>query len=114
VNLLVYLSVALGVLLLPQLYWLVPLWLFLSVLTGWLAYVVVAVLIAKGRAVAYPVAFVLALLTLVVSLPQPEHYSFVEAGPSLASATFLSGSALQIALLILIPIFLHRRKGLSS
>ena len=109
-NLLIYLSVALGVALLPQLYGLVPSWLFLSVLIGWLAYLVVAVLVAKGRSIAYPLAFVLALLTLAVSLPQPEHYSFVEAGLSLASATFLLGSAIQLALLILIPLYLYRRK----
>jgi len=111
VNLLVYLSVALGIVLLPQLYDLVPSWLFLSVLVGWLAYVIVAVLVAKGRSVAYPLAFVLALLTLAVSLPQPAHYSYVEAGPSLASATFLFGSALQLALAILIPTYLYRRKS---
>ena len=111
VNLLVYLSVALGIVLLPQLYGLVPSWLFLSVLVGWLAYVIVAVLVAKGRSVAYPLAFVLALLTLAVSLPQPAHYSYVEAGPSLASATFLFGSALQLALAILIPTYLYRRKS---
>jgi hypothetical protein len=114
VNLLVYLSVALGVALLPQLYGLVPSWLFLSVLVGWLAYLVVAVMVAKGRLIGYPLAFVLAILTLTVSLPQPEHYSYVEAGPSLASGTFLIGSALQVALIILIPIYLYRRKSLKT
>jgi hypothetical protein len=111
VNLLIYLSVALGVVLLAQLYGLVPSWLFFSVLVGWLAYLVVAVLVAKGRSIAYPLGFVLAILTLAVSLPQPEHYSFVEAGPSLASGTFLFGSALQLALIILIPLYLYRRKS---
>ena len=114
VDLLVYLSVALGVVLLPQLYGLVPSWLFLSILVGWVAYLIVAVLVVKGWPIAYPLAFVLALLTLAVSLPQPEHYSFVEAGPSLASGTFLFGSALQFALIILIPLYLYRRKSLKS
>ena len=108
VNLLIYLSVAMGVALLPQLYPLVPSWLFYSVFIGWLAYVVVAVLAASGRKVAYPLAFVLAVLTLAVSLPQPEHYSF---GASLASATFLIGSVLQIALLVLVPVYLRRSKS---
>jgi len=111
VNLFVYLSVALGIVLLPQLYGLVPSWLFFSVLVGWLAYLVVAVLIAKGRSAGYPLAFVLAVLTLAVSLPQPEHYSYVEAGPSLASATFLVGSAFQLVLILLIPVYLYRRKS---
>jgi len=112
VDLLIYLSVALGVVLLPQLYGLVPSWLFLSVLVGWLAYLIVAVLVVvKRRSIAYPLAFVLALLTLMVSLPQPAHYSYVEAGPSLASATFLLGSAVQLSLVILIPLYLYRHKS---
>jgi hypothetical protein len=114
VDLLIYVSVALGGVLLPQLYGLVPVWLFSSVLVGWLAYVVVAVLAAKGRSIAYPLAFVLAVLTLAVSLPQPEHYSFVEAGFSLASSTFIVGSAVQVALLILTPIYLFRRKSTKT
>jgi hypothetical protein len=107
---LIYLSVALGIVLLPQLYVLVPTWLFYSVLGGWLAYVVVAILAATGRRIAYPLAFVLSVLTLAVSLPQPEHQSFVKAGLSLASLTFLVGSAFQLALLILIPVYLRERK----
>jgi hypothetical protein len=88
--------------------------LFYSVLIGWLAYLVVALLAAKGHAIAYPLAFLLAVLTLAVSLPQPEHYSFVQAGPSLAAATFIFGSVLQFALLILIPVYLYRRKARRS
>jgi len=114
VDLLIYISVALGVVLLPQLHGLVPSWLFLSVLVGWLAYLIVAALVAKRRSIAYPLAFVLALLTLMVSLPQPAHYSYVEAGPSLASATFLLGSAVQLSLVILIPLYLYRHKSSKS
>lgn len=112
IDLLIYLSVAMGILLLLQLYVLVPSWLFYSVLVGWLAYVIVAVLAATGHRIAYLLAFVLSILTLAVSLPQPEHQSFVEAGLSPASITFLVGSALQVALLILIPVyFLRKRSG---
>ena len=111
IDLLVYLSVVLGAVLLYQLYCLVPQWLFSSVLVGWLAYLVVAVLVAAGRKIAYPLAFVLSILTLATSLPRPEHFAFVKAGVSLASITFLLGSALQIALLILIPIYLLHKKS---
>jgi hypothetical protein len=110
VDLLIYLSVVLGVVLLPQLYGLVPMWLFFSVLGGWLAFLVDALLVAKGRSIAYPFALVLAILTLAASLPRPEHYSFVEAGPSLASATFIIGSVVQFALLILVSIHLNRSR----
>lgn len=110
IDLLIYLSVAVGIVLLPQLYVLVPLWLFLSVLVGWLAYSAVAVLATVGRRIAYPLAFVLSILTLAVSLPQPEHYAYVSAGFSLASSTFIVGSVLQVFLLVLIPIYLYRTR----
>jgi hypothetical protein len=111
IDLLIYLSVVLGAVLLYQLYCLVPQWLFSSVLVGWLAYLAVAVLVAAWRRIAYPLAFVLSILTLATSLPRPEHFAFVKAGVSLASITFLTGSALQIALIILIPIYLLRKKS---
>jgi len=114
INLLIYLSIALGLVLLPQLYFLVPSWLFYSVLVGWLAYVAVALLAAKHHMFSYPLAFVLSILTLAVSLPQPEHQAFVYAGPSLASVTFLTGSVLQVALLVLISIFFLRQRKAHS
>lgn len=106
INALIYLSVTFGLILLVQLWSLVPVWLFYSVLTGWIAYVAVALLAAKNRKAAYPLALVLACLTLLVSLPQPEHYAYVEAGLSLASATFLAGAVLQGVLIILDIIYL--------
>ena len=110
IDLLICLSVVLGVALLAQLYLLVPTWLFYSVLTGWFAYLLIAVAAATGRKIAYPLAFVLSVLTLVISLPQPEHYSFASEGMWTATLTFATGSVLQIALLILIPIYLIRKR----
>jgi len=111
INALIYLSVLFGLILLVQLYNLVPSWLFYSVLSGWVAYLVVAIFAATGHKQAYPLALVLAILTLVVSLPQPEHYMYVEAGLSLASITFLAGSILQIALIIVDGIYLTKYRG---
>jgi hypothetical protein len=113
INVLIYLSVIFGLILLVQLYNLVPSWLFYSVLTGWVLYLVVAIFAATGRKQAYPLVFVLAILTLFASLPQPEHYAYVEAGLSLATITFLAGSTLQIALIILDGIYLtkYRDRG---
>jgi hypothetical protein len=110
IDALVYLSVAWGIVLLYQLYSAVPSWLFFSVLIGWLAYLVIAVLVTFRRRIAYPLILVLAILTLVVSLPRPEHLAFVAAGISLASITFLVGSALQLILLVLVPAYLLRRR----
>lgn len=110
VEVIIYLSVASGLVLLPQLYFMVPMWFFYSVLIGWLAYVLAAAAVASGRQAAYPFAFVISIITLFVSLPQPEHYAFVSAGLSLASLTFVIGSILQFILIILIPIYLLKRR----
>ena len=113
-NWLIYTSVILGVALLVQLYVLmVPSWLFYSILAGWILYLVVAIAVAAGRDKAYPAALALSIVTLIVSLPQPEHYSLAEAGPTLASLTFIGGSVLQIGVIILVTssIFLERRQS---
>lgn len=111
INVLIYLSVIFGLILLVQLYNLVPSWLFYSVLAGWVVYLVVAIFAATGHKQAYPLALVLAILTLLVSLPQPEHYAYVVAGLSLATITFLAGSALQIALIVLDAIYLAKYRS---
>ncbi len=104
-----------------QLYALVPSWLFFSVLAGWILYVVVAIAAAFGRHVAYPSALILSILTLLVTLPQPEHYSLVAAGLSAASLTLIVGSTLQVAVIVTVSSFLllkrrksHERKSLQQ
>ncbi len=107
----VYASVALGVILLLQLWFLVPVWLFYSVTLGWIAYFIVAVAIMRHHERAYKAAFILAILTLLVSVPQPEHYAFVSEGINLAIVTFIFGSFLQICIIVLLTIhFLHHGK----
>ena len=114
IDLLIYLSVALGIVLLPQIYSVVPLWLFYSVLAGWIAYVLVAMATATHHKAAYPVALLLAILTLSVSLPEPEHYTFAKDGMWLATLTFMIGSILQLALLVLIPVYLIKNRKPAS
>src|SRR2546428_11829455 len=105
----------LGVYLLLQLYALfVPFWLFFSVLAGWLFYLLVAIGVATGRDKAYPPALVLSIVTLAVSLPQPEHYSLADAGPTLASLTFMAGAPLQTGGVILLPSFLVFQRKQTS
>ena len=113
-NWLIYASVILGAILLAQLYLLsVPSFLFSSILAGWILYLIVAVAIAKGRNKAYPAALILAIVTLAVSLPQPEHLSLAEAGPTLASLTFIAGSILQVGVIVLVAssIIMERRRN---
>src|SRR2546425_2355490 len=86
-DMLIYASIFLGAVLLIQLFALVPVWLFYSVLAGWIAYLFVALAVAKGLKMAYPLSLILAILTLAVSLPRPEHYLLIQAGFSAASFT---------------------------
>ncbi len=110
-DLLIYASIFLGAALLIQLFAIVPGWLFYSVLVGWIAYLIVALAIAKGLKMAYPLSLVLAILTLAVSLPRPEHYSLVQAGLSPASLTFIAGSVLQVAVILTVSSYLFMTRG---
>ena len=111
VNELIYVSVALGVILLLQLWFLVPKWLFCTVLLGWIAYFFTAIAIMRHHQEAYKAAFVLAILTLIVSLPQPEHYMFVNEGITIASLTFILGSILQLCIILLLAVSFLNRGG---
>ena len=110
-DLLIYASIFLGAALLIQLFAIVPGWLFYSVLVGWIAYLIVALAIAKGLKMGYPLSLVLAILTLAVSLPRPEHYSLVQAGLSPASLTFIAGSVLQVAVILTVSSYLFTTRG---
>jgi len=107
---LVYCSVVIGLALLFQLSSLVPTWLFYLVLLGWVVYLGVAIEAARGREIAYPSAVIMSILTLVVSLPQPEHYSLATQGFTLAASTFIIGSAIQIATIISVTYYLFLRR----
>jgi hypothetical protein len=75
-------------------------------------YLLVGIGIATGHRKLYPLVAILAVVTLFVSLPQPEHYAYVMAGLSLPSLTFLLGSVLQVALLVsLSAYYLGRRRS---
>src|SRR5947199_2053957 len=96
-NWLIYASIMVGVALVAQLYSLVPTLLFYSVLAGWIAYLIIGLGVALHKDAAYYMSLVLAVLTLAVSLPQQEHYSF---GVSVASLTFVAGSMLQVGVIV--------------
>lgn len=111
---LVLLSILLGVLFLAQAYGAVPSSVFEFVAVGWVLFVADALLMIRYRRPAYALAFVLALLALVSSLPQSSHWAFVTGGDVLPAATFLGGAALQLVLLVLVPYyFISRGRGTS-
>jgi hypothetical protein len=72
------------------------------------------VAIAKGLKMAYPLSLVIAILTLMVSLPRPEHYSLVQAVLSPASLTFIAGSVLQVAVILIVSSYLFMTRGGSQ
>jgi hypothetical protein len=111
---LIYASVALGALLLAQLYFMAPRWLMLFVGLGWVLYLVAAVLALMGKELAYPLSMVLSALSLALSLRNPVHWSFLAYGAALPAFTFLAGNGVQLALLLLAPIYLLSRKRAAS
>ena len=113
-NWLIYASVVLGILLLAQLYALrVPLALLIPILAGWILYLIVAIAVWRGRSNAYPAALIMAIVALVVSLPQPEHLSLAEARLTLAAFTFVLGSILQVGVIVLIGYSMIASRRLS-
>lgn len=115
INLVIYLSVALGVLFIAQISGIVPQQMVYALLTGWIAYLFTAIAVAAGRRrEAYTAAFILAIITLLVSLPEPRHYTLLSSVNPLPGLTFLSGSALQIILLVLMSIYFWRGQRSSS
>lgn len=110
IDALVYLSVLLGILLLYFAAPLVPSWLLVSLTAGEAAYAVCAAAVAMGRIRVYYAVLILAVLVLAASLPQPEHYALASSGQAGPFAIFAAGSAVQVCLLVLIPIYLVRRR----
>ncbi len=107
---LIYATVALGFVLLYVASGVVPGWLLASLFGGEFAYAGASLGIAKKYRWPYYVIFVLAVLVLAVSLPQPEHYAFATSGQYLPFSIFALGSILQVCLIVLIPIYLWRTR----
>jgi lysylphosphatidylglycerol synthetase-like protein (DUF2156 family) len=104
-------TVLLGPLLLVQLYYLAPRFLFISVLLGWMAYVIASVGVALKTKYAYYAVTILALLVLILSLPQPEHYTFFNSGNLLAGFTFVFGDLLQVFVILFVVLSLRAWQG---
>ena len=110
---LILFSTGLGVLFLWQVYPILPPLAFDFVAFGWVLFAVDSALTFVRPRVSYYLAFALAVLALAESLSQRAHYSLLQSGDVLASATLLLGSAAQVLLLVLVPyqFVTERRKG---
>jgi hypothetical protein len=111
---LVYASAALGVLFLYVLHGILgfPSWLFYSIAGGEGLWIICSFATYRGLGWARYMAVVLAVVTLGVSLPQPTHYTFAEAGQVVDFLIFAAGSVLQFALIAAVALSLLRsRRG---
>jgi hypothetical protein len=111
---LIYATVFLGLILLYEISGVVPGWLQASLFAGVGAYAATSLGVAKGYRWSYYIIMVLAVLVLVVSLPQPEHYAFATTGQAVPFLIFAAGSVMQICLLVLVPVYLWRTKTPGS
>jgi hypothetical protein len=112
VDAMVYLSVVLGLFLLYAASSLVPTWLLGALATGEVAYAIAALGVAMHFRPAYYAVFVLAVLTLVASLPRPEHYAFATEGDWVQFLIFALGNALQVCLIVTVPLLIRRERRL--
>ena len=108
-------SSVLGVALLYEISPLVPAFVFDFVAVGWALFVLDSILTFIRPVVSYYFGFVLAVLALGASLPQSAHWSFIQNGLLVPSLIFLTGSAMQIAIIVLVGLFtLKVRHGASG
>jgi len=107
---LVFFSTVLGVIFLAQVYGLLPIPIFTFVALGWALFLLDSILTVLRPKLSYYLAFVLALLALVSSLPRSAHYALVTGGSLLAAVTFVLGTAAQVLLVLLVPIHLLRER----
>jgi len=111
IDALVCASVALGVVFVYAASSLVPAWLLGAIAAGEVAYALTAVALARGHRWAYYAVVALAVLVLALSLPQPDHYAFAANGQLGPFLIFTAGSALQVCLLVAVPVYLRRRRA---
>ena len=109
---LVYASVLLGVLFLYVLHGTpgIPGFLFPSIFVGEVIWILCAVAITRKVRWAPYLAVVLAVITLGVSLPQPTHYDFAQAGQIVNFLIFSGGAVLQFALIAAVGLFVYRSR----
>ncbi len=108
---LIIFSTLLGILFLWQVYGVLPSIAFDLLAVGWGLFVVDSALTFVRPKIAYYLGLVLAILALATSLPQSTHYSFIQNGVLLPSATFVAGTAAQVLIIVLVLYhFVHARR----
>lgn len=98
---LILFSTVLGVFFLWQAYPLLPSFVFDFVSFGWVLFVTASVITFVKPKASFYLALVLAVLALISTLSQPEHYALVENGNVPATITLFLGSAAEILIIAL-------------
>ncbi|MGP8125576.1 MAG: hypothetical protein ACLQEQ_06900 [Nitrososphaerales archaeon] len=113
IQVLIVASSFLGVALLIEINSVVPSDVFDFVAVGWALFVVDGVLTFVRPVISYYLGLVLAVLALSASLPQSAHWAFIENGLLIPSAIFVTGSAFQVLIIVLVVYysFKTRRSG---
>jgi len=107
---LILFSAVLGVFFLLQAYPLLPPGVFYAVTFGWSLFVVDSALTFLRPRISYYMGFVLAAVTLAVTLGQPAHYALVEGGDVLPAITLILGSAAQVLLIGLVLYYIVKER----
>jgi hypothetical protein len=107
---LIIFATLLGALFLWEVYPLLPPAGFDFVAIGWVLFVVDSILTFVRPKPSFYLGFVLALVALIASVGEPEHYQILQSGDPLHVSTLLLGDAIEVLLLVLIPYFFLRAR----
>jgi hypothetical protein len=110
IQVLIIASTLLGVALLWEIHSMVPPEVFDTIAFGWILFVIDSALTFLKPGVSYYIGLVLALLALGASLPQSAHWAFIQNGLLVPSVIFVSGSVVQVLVIIFVVSYLVRER----
>lgn len=99
-------STVFGVAFLYEVHPVLPAFVFESVVFGWALFVLDSALTFVRPRVSFYLGMVLAVIALVVTLTSPAHWALVTSGDVPAAATIVTGSVLEVALIVLVGLYL--------
>jgi hypothetical protein len=101
-----------GIAFLYEVYPVLPSFVFYSVASGWVLFVVDGALTFVRPKVSYYMGLVLAVAAFVATVSEPEHYALIAGGDIAATVTIVVGSAAELLLIALVILFvLAGRRG---
>lgn len=108
---LILFSTLLGAVFLFQVYQLLPADAFDIVSFGWVLFLIDSALTFVRPRISFYVGLVLAIVALVETLSQPQHYVLIASGDLGATATIVVGSIAEVLLIVLAAYYLFTKRG---